>query len=233
MKKRQIEIQIASLVLAMLVASIPSAAQAGGTKDQNAAPAAESESKTAAREQSSGAPHEGIKVHGHWTIVVRNADGSVASRHEFENSLVSGGGDLALAEILGRFVAIVGPWAVDFGGIACDSSGAQCFVAETAFQSNVPNQPLVFRNLVLQAPNVGTNAQPQYGIALSGTAKFSVPNNIATVRTFISVCSPGSNACPPTVGGLYVHNVTARSLATPIAVQAGQSVDVTVILTFS
>jgi len=31
---------------------------------------------------------EGIQVHGHWRIVVRNRDGSVASRHEFDNALV-------------------------------------------------------------------------------------------------------------------------------------------------
>lgn len=28
--------------------------------------------------------HEGIQVHGHWTIVVRNPDGKVVSRTEFE-----------------------------------------------------------------------------------------------------------------------------------------------------
>jgi hypothetical protein len=31
---------------------------------------------------------EGLVVHGHWRIVVRNPDGSVASRHEFNNALV-------------------------------------------------------------------------------------------------------------------------------------------------
>src|SRR3954454_12548557 len=32
---------------------------------------------------------DGIKVHGHWTIDVKNADGSLASHNEFENALSS------------------------------------------------------------------------------------------------------------------------------------------------
>jgi hypothetical protein len=31
-------------------------------------------------------PQEGIKVHGHWVIEVRNPDGKVATRREFENA---------------------------------------------------------------------------------------------------------------------------------------------------
>src|SRR5260221_4107176 len=42
------------------------------------------------KEQSEGKPKEDVKVHGQWTIIVRNADGSIASRHEFENSLQNG-----------------------------------------------------------------------------------------------------------------------------------------------
>src|SRR5262245_36710795 len=35
----------------------------------------------------SGARPGSIKVHGHWAVVIRNPDGSVTSRHEFNNSL--------------------------------------------------------------------------------------------------------------------------------------------------
>src|ERR1700758_1644208 len=41
--------------------------------------------------QNSSPPSEEINVHGHWTIVIRNRDGSVSSRHEFENKLVAAG----------------------------------------------------------------------------------------------------------------------------------------------
>src|SRR5438093_2542761 len=32
-------------------------------------------------------PTQGIKVHGHWLIEVRNADGTLAVRREFKNAL--------------------------------------------------------------------------------------------------------------------------------------------------
>jgi len=49
---------------------------------------------------------EGIKIHGHWKIVVKNPDGTVASATEFENSLVTpGNGDVVLAQLLAGQVA--------------------------------------------------------------------------------------------------------------------------------
>ena len=64
---------------------------ATSTKAQsNQTQSEESESSTAA-EKPGDASHEGIKVHGHWTIEVKNPDGSVATHHEFENSLQSQG----------------------------------------------------------------------------------------------------------------------------------------------
>ncbi len=59
-------------------------------------------------ERSSG-PREGVKVHGHWVIEVKNADGSVAERKEFENELAlpgdepyAGVGNRILAALLSR-----------------------------------------------------------------------------------------------------------------------------------
>jgi hypothetical protein len=43
--------------------------------------------------------HEGIRVHGYWTIVVKNPDGSIATRREFENSIQSAG-EAYLASLL-------------------------------------------------------------------------------------------------------------------------------------
>ena len=53
-----------------------------------------------------GSPAEGIKVHGQWTIEVRETDGTLVSRHEFENELTDCG-----AAILAGVLATVG----DFG----------------------------------------------------------------------------------------------------------------------
>src|SRR5690242_632340 len=114
MKKCPAAIQIATLVLALVMVSIPSLAQAGATNSQARA---QRNDGSAPREQSSGAPHEGIKVHGHWTIVVHNKDGSVASRDEFENALVTGaaGGGLLLTSVLSRQITL-GYWAIQLGG---------------------------------------------------------------------------------------------------------------------
>jgi len=54
----------------------------------NSAPAMQ----TAARsERKPGGNHEGIQVHGHWVIEVRNPDGTVTARREFENAIQPSG----------------------------------------------------------------------------------------------------------------------------------------------
>jgi hypothetical protein len=37
------------------------------------------------------ASHQGIKIHGHWKIDIKNPDGSLSSTHELENSLYDNG----------------------------------------------------------------------------------------------------------------------------------------------
>jgi hypothetical protein len=71
----------------------------------------------------SNTPHEGIKVHGHWTIEVRNPDGSLVKHVEFENSIcptqtVNGatvpGGALTLSQ-LATGQASIGSWFIILG----------------------------------------------------------------------------------------------------------------------
>ena len=66
---------------------------------------------------------EGIEVHGHWTIEVRNPDGSLDERHEFENALTPEGNDY-LVGLLAGTDTFTGGWAVS----ACQPSpvGASC-----------------------------------------------------------------------------------------------------------
>src|SRR2546423_1698687 len=57
---------------------------------------------------------EGIKVHGHWTIEVRNPDGTLVTHREFENALTPGG-----AMLLGLFLSrnkTPGLWRIHLGG---------------------------------------------------------------------------------------------------------------------
>lgn len=57
---------------------------------------------------------EGIKVHGDWTIEVRNPDGTLVKRHVFKNALTSEG-KLILTVLLGRTSGTSGTARVTFG----------------------------------------------------------------------------------------------------------------------
>ena len=61
-----------------------------------------SESKTAPAAPAKGT-HEGIQVHGHWTIEVSNPDGTVTAHREFENA-IQGIGQSYLGGLLGGYV---------------------------------------------------------------------------------------------------------------------------------
>src|SRR5262245_56145523 len=57
-------------------------------------------------------PQVGIEAHGHWTIEIRNPNGTLAERREFENAYV--GGDF-LPRRLGRS-QVVGLYSISFRG---------------------------------------------------------------------------------------------------------------------
>lgn len=173
--------------------------------------------------------HEGIKVHGHWTIEVRNPDGSVVTHREFENALFP---SPALASILARQAA-AGFWTIAlFPGTVCgNTNNAGCSIAEptntiSLFNSNNLNVTVSGNSLVL-----------------SGTVLASGGGSITTVQT-------DSQACPATVapsspcqswpngpnlgfgaGGGFIFTSTDPSPA--ISVSAGQTVAVTVNISFS
>src|SRR5205807_2421379 len=65
---------------------------------------------TATASEPKGAQMEGIKVHGHWIIDVRNPDGTLVTHSEFENAVTAQGKD-ALAQYLAR-VSTVGLWQI-------------------------------------------------------------------------------------------------------------------------
>lgn len=76
-------------------------------------------------------PDEGIKVHGHWLIEVRNPDGRVTARHDFHNAFYPAEGRNFLGNVLGRHRQIV-EWRVLLGeiGNAGPCSGP-CMISET------------------------------------------------------------------------------------------------------
>lgn len=204
------------------------------TKVQNNQVQGEESESSVAEEKPNDVSHQGIKVHGHWTIEVRNPDGSLATRREFENSLFSGasGGSFALSSFLARQY-IVGAWAVllSGNGICAVSFGAgACNILE-------PSGSVYFSsssNLTVTATNTGT-------VVLSGSVTTASAGQITSVNTAVLGCPPGSAYAPGcnVTAGYSVFSFTARSLdglngdPPAVSVSSGQLIAVTVTLSFS
>lgn len=99
------------LVLAALFAVMLSSSSAGRAQSSATSPAAtpartEQASQPAALGgRQPGGNHEGIQVHGHWTIEVRNPDGKLVSHTEFENALQPTGADALTGLLSGQYVS--------------------------------------------------------------------------------------------------------------------------------
>ena len=200
---------------------------------QSSAPAKEKPAATkpsaVPESKSGGGPHEGIKVHGHWIIDVRNPDGSVVSRHEFENSLVT---PSPLAKILGRQTT-PSTWGISMSSspaIFADASNNPYFqglINEPA--TDAPACSDCFYNLKLTVSGSGS-------LVLSGTAQATFSGSILSVDTALSGCSPTTAPASQPSYSCDGHSsayFTMRSLSLPIPVTAGQHIDVTVTISFS
>lgn len=169
---------------------------------------------TLAQPPGSSAANKDIKVHGHWTIVVKNPDGSVVSTNSFENALVAGSGDILLAQILGH-KGEIGGWVVDL--VIPGTSQVSLFERPASQTAN---------SLTLTLGN-GT-------IVLAGTGRATANGNISGVNTRNNYCATNDtpDSCPDrpvTVTATF----SSHTLATPIPVQQGQAIDVTVTFSFS
>jgi len=157
---------------------------------------------------------EGVKVHGHWTIDVKNPDGSHASHHEFENALVSGGG-AALSSILTHSTTQLLGWGIGLTGTVTAKDFLT--VAEPAVASYFAST-LVSGNLTVAA----STTQP--ALVLQGSVQAPSSFNIAVVKTAMVMLGPL---------GVSISSFTEYVQTPSIAVQAGQIIQVTVVISFS
>lgn len=227
------------LALVLLCATPTWAQTAPSAAKSSAKPAAAAASVPAHRAKSNGVNHEGITVHGWWTVVVKNPDGSVADRRQFENSLVNG------ATILGNFLAgtgTPGPWSVELdsnsGAIRIDPPNATTLDSQDAQTcSNNPAANVCSMNLSV-APTAS-------GVTLSGSATLptsSVPYGLGLVKTLVGMCSTGNlapSACVQNAATNENQEFTSRNLdgqngdPQGVTVNPGQTVSVTVDISFS
>jgi hypothetical protein len=172
------------------------------------------------------APQEGIKVHGDWTLTVRNADGTVAAVHEFKNALnVSFGADVLLARLLGG-QAVTGHWLIFLHPSSppgCNPVNQACAIVEGGSPSGADS-----RDLTRTIPTTGPDAGK---LVLRGSVRVPVGLSIVQVTTNVAVCN-----APASAGACVASSsapVTRRNLETPVPVAADQLVEVKVVISFS
>jgi len=171
------------------------------------------------------APQEGIKLHGHWVIEVRNSDGTLASRHEFDNSLTPTGKSL-MATLFAKHK--LDQWFVfleDSQGnppcVQLNGTTRSCSISEPSF-SETPYQKA---NLTIALP-LGPTGTPLGTVQLSGHAMVTNPAQ----TSFFDRVSTNMNTSSPSNG--YTGTLTSHQIPR-IAVTPGQILNVVVTFSFS
>lgn len=201
---------------------------------------------TAEASSPAGAHQEGIKVHGHWTIDVRDPDGTLVTHREFENALtVDGTG--TLVGVLNQQDTF-GPFVVILLGTACQPENAPapaspCYIYPVG--STIPTGNSLGNNLpagltrfsffpTLTSTMVVTVASTSI-LVLNGSATSTTGGDISTVSAQHYLC-PGTRApanCGIATDGQTLYRFTRADLsAAPISVGPHQTIGVTVMLSF-
>jgi hypothetical protein len=200
-----------------------------------------SESSVGQERTSRDGSHEGVKVHGHWTIEVRNPDGSVVTHREFENSLGLSGGS-SLVAVLSRGVS-VGFWKITLSDLntanpigPCTNSvnikGISCDIIEPGWASASGQSVFSFQFPTLTVSSIPYSGTNPAQLVLSGTAVASVSDAIAFVSTLLNVCA--ATVAPSNPCGTPQSVFTFAALTNNfVNVTAGQTIAVTVTISFS
>jgi hypothetical protein len=124
-----------------------------------------------AGERKGGGQAEDIKVHGHWTIDLRNPDGTLASHNEFENALSFDGNTLLTGLLSNHYSDPI--WGIALFGSPqpCDAGGGvptQCQILEPRH----PSRPAtwIVKNLAVNWPY--TSGGPRFELTGSVTAAY-------------------------------------------------------------
>jgi len=176
--------------------------------------------------------HEGIKVHGHWTIEVKNPGGKLVSRTEFENSLVLPYGAEALSFLLlgedvpgGYRVALASDTTASTGPCTALTGGGP--TACLLVGSLINPAPTTFRDQLCgfsgtTAPNQITATGPCYpltispsgtgGLITTGTAVATTTSSITDVFLYPILCSSSTGRPVAEGGGDLSPNTCAQGV---------------------
>ena len=203
-----------------------------------------------AQNKADDATHQGITVHGQWTITIKNPDGSTAEKRQFQNSLNAITGSQILTYLIsGQLVA---------GGMDVNlNSGGQppcpglngCYLytgpASNYYYCLNSSDGTCYPNLTIA---VGVDPiSSKASLTLSGSIPATQTGNITYVNTDLVGCNADQEGAPPT-GAItsaspYVCSTNPHGFADPypltqtqvsaISVTSGQTIQVTVVITFS
>lgn len=151
---------------------------------------------------------EGIKVHGDWTIELRNPDGSLASHHEFKNALTTVGASNLTTLLAGAGTAC--KWAIVTEFPGSSGSAQTCHQDSGCLSVTAGATDVTLRGRLVPLPNSWV---------------------ISGVRTSISFRDSAGSCPEPSAHPSQAF--TRRTLDAPVSVQPEQSVDVKVVFSFS
>jgi hypothetical protein len=194
---------------------------------------------------SAGGMHQGITVHGRWVIEVKNPDGTVVSRREFENKLEQPWGADTLVQILsgeggpgGFIIGLPVPCAGADFCILSQPGKAPVTLLEIAsdlqyaFQNTALECQGAPAGACLQTLSVTVPGSPE--IVLSGSVVASASGSIGAVETAETSCNTNVTvaACGngPGTGGVYAF--TGTTLTPAQSFSEGQTITVTVTFSF-
>jgi hypothetical protein len=173
-----------------------------------------------AQEPTERGPSEGIKVHGHWTVTVRNSDGTIATSREFENALVTGG-SMALSWFLSRS-ATPGIWAVFVNGVPSPCAGI--YIYGCVSQEGQPG-------FVVSRPTDSL-------VKLEGSTTVDNPNASMIDRVSTQIHGCVNTVTPVQCASLTDHapayfSFTQATIVPSIPIRNGQIIQFSVVFSFS
>jgi hypothetical protein len=196
--------------------------------------------------------NQNMKMHGHWTIDIKNPDGTLAQHHEFENSIQYDGQNYLVGLMSGYGAA--GPWEIYFTSAGAVASTSPCNTAQfpyCAIVYSTTSQPGLFGCNGLYTCATGLTITPTFGVGptltLAGSIAATQAGSIGYVGTGMNACggTAGSNGYPTAISTItpsacytsttasFGGTATGTNLVSPISVAQGQIIQVKVVLSFS
>jgi hypothetical protein len=166
-------------------------------------------------------PEEGMGIHGHWTVTIRNSDGTIASRHEFENSVTNTGKGIVLGFLTGSTFPMLGyvpSWELKIGEALCNPNTIP------------PTKSPDYCRIPVEAKLVVGGK-----VEMKGTVAIDYTGQIKSVATQITNTQPRGKGSPIIFSSrdLTQPDSASGQATGPINVQAGQNVDFVVDISIS